>query len=194
MAAFPEPYQILGLQLLPLSLGRYRLLQRFECAFVADQETDCEMGDLLVGVLICSMKCDDFLTFIQENALNEYLQTWAAHCGLFDLTEKSLLFRKYVEESSAIPPYTEEESSGRGSSAHWADTVEITLRKELGWTGQEIDESPLTKALADYFHLAEMHGVIRLLSPEDLQAAKANAAIFAAPPTINHQPSTTPWP
>src|ERR1039457_6510592 len=63
--AIPKPVRILGLQLLPLSLGRYRMLRRFECPFVAEGPAEASMADLLLGLLICSMRCQEFLEFIE---------------------------------------------------------------------------------------------------------------------------------
>src|SRR5437588_535962 len=75
-AAVPEPYRIFGLRLLPLSLGRYRLLRRFGVAFVAEGEATATMQDLVLGILICSMRCRDFLEFIEGEDCQEQLAEW----------------------------------------------------------------------------------------------------------------------
>jgi hypothetical protein len=54
-AAYPEPWQILGVNLRPFSVGHYLKLKRLNCAFVADGESLASVGDLLLGVIICSM-------------------------------------------------------------------------------------------------------------------------------------------
>jgi len=54
-AAFPEPWQVLGLRLRPFSLGHYLKLRRLGCAFVADDTQRATIGDLLLGVIVCSM-------------------------------------------------------------------------------------------------------------------------------------------
>lgn len=177
-AAFPEPYQILGLKLKPLSLGRYRLLQRFNCAFVSEEETTAALDDLLIGILICSMTCRDFAEFMDQDNAEEEIKKWGERCGLFDFEEKAKLFNAYITEASKVPEYTEEDTIGHGSGSHWSQSVEVALRSELGWSKEEIDEEPLGKALADYFKLAENKGTIRLLTDEEIEAAKANAAIL----------------
>ena len=40
------------------------------------------------------------------------------------------------------------------------------LRGQLGWTKNEIEEEPLTKALADYFKHMENEGHVRLIPHE----------------------------
>jgi hypothetical protein len=198
-AAVPEPFRVLGLTLRPLSLGRYRLLQRFECAFVADGAASADMPDLLIGVLICSMRCDEFLTWANSPDFAKDVRAWSARISpwpwvsrlpgmgkwwrrnhSFDALEKLQLFRRYVEEGSRVPKFWDEGSGGQGSGAHWAQGVEVALRAEVGWTKEEIDEEPLSKAMADYCKWLEAGGQIRLMTEAEIQqienAANAPAA------------------
>ena len=52
------------------------------------------------------------------------------------------------------------------SHTHWSESVEVVLRGQLGWTKDEIEEEPLTKALADYFKHMENQGNVRLMPHE----------------------------
>lgn len=54
-AAYPDPWRVLGIQLKPFSLGHYLKLHRLNCAFVADESRTATLGDLLLGVAVCSM-------------------------------------------------------------------------------------------------------------------------------------------
>src|SRR5690348_11829794 len=80
-AAIPEPYQILGLKLLPLSIGRYRLLRRFEVAFVSEEETSATVEDLIRGLVICSLRCEDFLSTYQDGSLFKNVARWSKRIG-----------------------------------------------------------------------------------------------------------------
>lgn len=73
----PEPFCILGLRLKPLSLGRYRLMKRFSIAYVADEAAQASFGDLILGVLICSMTCDDFKTFANSKQFESQIKKWS---------------------------------------------------------------------------------------------------------------------
>lgn len=193
--AIPEPYRILGLQLLPLSVGRYRLLKRFEVAFVADGEANAGISDLLLGVLICSMRVDEFLRFSTSRHFQRDIRRWSKRifpsvwiCALpwfgkwwrrtrgFNVLEKIALFQRYIADAQRIPRYTSRDNSPRTNSGHWSHCIEICLRSELGWSEEEINEAPLSKALADYFGYAESQGMISLLTDEDLANADHNAA------------------
>jgi len=189
-AAIPEPFRILGLSLKPLSLGRYRLLRRFECAFVAEEEAAAGVSDLLLGGVICSMRVDEFLEkagAASQGRLQREIRRWGRRVcpwawisavplvgkwwrkhHAFDALEKMALFRRYLDEGSVVPKYWEEEGGGRSSGAHWAQSVEVVLRGELGWTAEEINEAPLSKALADYFRWAENKGLVRLMTAEEV--------------------------
>lgn len=193
-AAIPEPFTILGLRLKPLSLGRYRLLKRFDCGFVADGEVVAKIQDLILGVLICSMACAEFLVFIQSTNFRREMRRWGRRVsplsliGIlpwigkwwrkrhgFNIIEKMKLFQSYIREHTKAPTYTVEGSEGSPSGAHWSQNVEVTLRSELGWSKEEIDEEPISKAISDYFKWLENQGRIRIISEDELRIGEENA-------------------
>ena len=185
-ASLPEPVRILGLRLLPLSLGRYRLLQRFECSFVSDQPVsatiDALIADLFIGIVICSMPVKDFCAWLDTPEAQRETEAWGkrirAECKVdgFNILEKFGLFKYYLESGIEIPAYQEETSDGRQSGSHWSHAVEVALRQQLGWTQEEVNETPMAKALADYFRWAESEGLITLLAPEQVEYNNAQAA------------------
>lgn len=75
--AIPQPYRVLGLRLLPLSLGRYRMMKRFDVAFVADGEAKMDEYDLLMGVFICSKRCDEFIRIANEGRVLDEIRKWS---------------------------------------------------------------------------------------------------------------------
>lgn len=197
-AAIPEPFRILGLRLKPLSLGRYRILNRFGCAFVADEKSGAGARDLVTGALICSMSCDEFLGVYGTRRFRKLLKAWyRKFCPAWwhfiiprrwrqrrnkrfaDLILEAIkLFQEYIDEGSRRPDYFIERENAV-SGAHWSHSVEVALRSEVGWTKEEIDEAPLTKALNDYFKHAESQGAIRLMTAEEIEQGKANAKVYA---------------
>ena len=209
-AAIPEPFRILGLTLKPLSLGRYILLRRFGCAFVADESASAGVPDLLLGLVICSMRVDEFLDGMEMDSLSGDVQRWGskicphAWVGLlpvvgkhwraryaFDVVQKMGLFKRYIDEGSVLPKYWEGEGESRASGAHWSQCVEVILRGELGWTREEINEAPLTKALSDYFKFAENQGLVQLMTAGEVAmveaAEKEEGTANIQHPTSNNQ-------
>ena len=198
--AIPEPFRILGLPLKPLSLGRYRLLKRFDIAFVADCEAKADTKDLILGVLICSQEVDEFQAWLElppkrrARDLKRWRKTvcpkaWLCRVPFIgktwlrrkmpDLLEKIRLFQIYVQQHSKMPAYWDESGDERTSGAHWSHSVEVCLRSQVGWSRDEINEQPLSKALDDYFKFAESQGAIRLMTQAEIEQGEANAKIMA---------------
>jgi hypothetical protein len=197
-AAVPEPFRILGLSLKPLSLGRYRLLKRFDCAFVADENRMPTFSDLILGLLICSMRCDEFLAWAESDAFMKDVRRWGRKVSpkpwigkipwlgkwwrekhSFNVIHKMRLFKRYIDEAQKIPAYWDLTGGGATSASHWSQGVEVSLRAEVGWDLDEINEAPLSKALADHFKFLENKGAIQLISDEEMAQAKANAEVMA---------------
>jgi hypothetical protein len=208
ISAVPEPVQILGLKLLPLSLGRYRFLRRLGCKFVSEAETNADIGDLLMGVAICSMRYEDASQSFENGQYFRFIRTWSKRIGAkppwylrgkwgrivsatfigkrwrknhsFNFVEKMQLFKNYIAASQELPTYVPLHSSENTSTSHWSTAVEITLRHELNWTTKDINEQPLSKALSDCFRHMEQQGMVRIFSDQDLEEGRKNAAVFEA--------------
>lgn len=191
-ASIPDPYRILGLRLRPFSLGHYLLMQRFGCNFLADDVSTATREDLILGVLICSMRHAEFLVFIEQKNFAKEMVAWGKRIGLFDFPEKSGLFQKYLRASLDEPDYIELHPS-QGGSGDWAQNLKLVLVTKLFYTEADALDMPLSKALADYYKLAESEGAVRLITKEDRAHADANAAAmdaFAA----SSQTTEAPWP
>jgi hypothetical protein len=177
-SAVPDPYRILGLRLKPFSLGHYLLLQRFGCAFVQEAEGSATRDDLIMGVLVCSMSHDEFLEFIEQKDFVKQTVAWGKKVGVVDLTEKAKLFQAYLRQGLTEPDYIALHPQNDASN-DWVQNLKITLVTRLGHSEHEALDMPLSKALADYYKLAENEGMIRLLSAEDRAAAEANSLAMA---------------
>jgi hypothetical protein len=176
-AAIPEPYRILGLRLRPLSLGHYLLLKRFNCAFLAADASQATREDLLLAVLICSMRHQEFLDFIEQKNFSAEVAAWGQEIGVFDFPEKAKLFCAYLAENLHEPEYIPTKPGAEGGD--WAQNLKMTLMTRLQHNEESALNLPLSEALADYFKLAENEGLVRIITPEDIAAAEANSRIFA---------------
>ena len=178
-AAMPEPHTVLGLRLLPLSIGRYRLLKRFNSPFVSEDDVEMSLnsivGELVFALIVCGLRCDEFENLIDTGKIEKECRRFNKNFvrlvkktkgfNLFEHVEK---FKSYISESTDLPWVVVQNSEPSGESAsHWSHGIEVTLRSEVGWTPEEIEEKPLAKGLCDYFKHLEMHGSVTLVSHED---------------------------
>jgi hypothetical protein len=196
-AAYPEPWQVLGVKLLPFSFGHFLKLHRLNCAFVSESEQAASIGDLLLGIVVCSMRShpdpeqDPFWQWLHRDRpagfwnglwwklrMHRLTQAeldilrWGKRVGVFDLKAKAQMFADYIKHHSELPPYVEEPTDmpPRESGAHWAQSVISALVAKCGYTQLEAYNVVMSKAMADFFKHAENEGSIRLLSPEIVEA------------------------
>ena len=178
-ATMPEPWQILGLRLRPFSLAHYKLLRRFDCAFVSEMPREAARADLLLGVLACSMTPGEFLKFIETPSYESDLKEWGEKAGAFDLDERAEMFQAYIDAHSIIPKYWEEKDGGT-SGAHWSQCVEVCLRSKLNWTSEDLETKSLSEAFADYFKHAENEGAIRLMTADEIEFIEGQKEVASA--------------
>jgi hypothetical protein len=179
-AAFPPQFTVLGVKLLPLSIGRYRLMKYAEVAFVDEGESKASTDDLFTGIVICGMPCREFKDILTSGKIEKVLGKWGQKLRRmirrekgFNVFEKIALFNRYIQEGQKLPWIPLAVSNGEApdtTRTHWSSSVEVILRGHLGWTEEEIDERPLTKALCDYFKHMENEGCVRLM-PHELYKA-----------------------
>ncbi len=199
IATQPEPYRILGLKLLPFSLGHYFILTRHGCAFVSDSLKGATRADLTLACLVCSMTYEQWREFSnpdpmsfwerllgylplyapsQERKLRRHGQRialtvlqWGRKIGVFDLKVKASLFQKYLTDNSTSPKYWVLRENKDESGGHWAHNVLVTLTGELGFSQSEAMNMPLREALMHFYKHAESLGIVRLMTPEEIQLA-----------------------
>ena len=197
-AAYPEPWQILGVKLKPFSLGHYIKLARLGCAFVSEKEERATLSDLLLGVVVCSMPTtpdpdnDPFwiwlnrtkggwrysLYKITKRILRQKYSTpaeydafvWGKKMGAIDFAAKVTMFSDYMDKCSAMPAYVEEkrDQPPKVSGAHWCQSVLSALVSKCGYTMEEALNVPVSRALSDFIKQAESDGAVRILPPEAL--------------------------
>lgn len=196
-AALPEPQTILGLRLLPLSIGRYSLLKRFDCPFVSDEERTESVKELtkelFFALIICGLPVSEFKELLMEpKKLQKEARRFGKVAGkLIDRQpDFSILvcfeqFKRFLSSATKTPWHVmPRESDNDESASHWCHSIEVILRSKVGWTQHEVDEEPLSKGLADFFKFLESEGHVDLISHEDYEIFRKtgdeNARILAS--------------
>lgn len=96
----------------------------------------------------------------------------------FNVLEKFNLFKRYLSEAQDIPQFWNEHDEAPSSGSHWSHGMEVILRSEIGWTLEEIEESPFSKAIFDWLKWIENQGGIRIMTEFELQIGASNADAF----------------
>lgn len=197
-AAYPNTWQILGVRLKPLSLGHYFKLRRLGCAFVADEAKGATLGDLLLAIVVCSMASDSdaehdpFWQWLNREpgfrlGVRNWLKSlfgkppisaaewdiyqWGQKCRGVSFAEKANLFSQYIKYHTEQPGYYETEQGGTQSGAHWSQGILHALTSRCGYTMMEAYNTSLRKCLADAYKLMESDGIVRLMTPEEIEVA-----------------------
>lgn len=178
----PTKWTILGLTLKPLSLGHYILMRRLGCRYSADEDTSVDISDLIIGVLICSMSYEEFISFMDDEDFEKEIRKWGKTFTkqvkkdkTFNLYDKFKLFKDYIIDGTQMPLYWEGENVGKASGSHWSLNVHNVLVGELGFTNSEALNMPLTQAFAHYFRYLETQGTVEIMRNNEEELIKGEA-------------------
>lgn len=164
LAAIPEPFQILGLRLKPFCLGHYFLMARFNVAFVSDETVEATIDDLVLGVLICSMTYEQFVSFLESDNFQGEVTEWGRKTGVdFDLAAKVGLFNEYMARAFKQPMVIFEGQPSE-SGAHWSQVIKVSLLS-MGYSHSEAMNLPLSQAFNDFYRQAENNGLVTIAPP-----------------------------
>jgi hypothetical protein len=185
-SAIPEPYTILGVKLLPFSLGHYFLMARFDCGFIdEDPERRGDFTDFLLAVAICSRTYEQFIEFIKdEKEFNKWCRAWGNHVkrllkdNKVDILGKLLEFKQYMKHglpnNEDIKYWnTKESDDAKKSGAHWTQALYTTLISKCGYTDDKALNGPMAKAMWDYLKYVENEGMIQLMEDWEIEQIKA---------------------
>ena len=145
-ALVPEPFQVLGVPLKPLSYGHVVLLTRM------DIDPVCHLSDLVLAVSVCRRSFTEGLAFFQNLARPAYWIEFQKQIDRYkEHDEERALeaWADYLETNSSHPEYIEAEgfSSDRGAPM-LAQLREVLLRN--GYSPKTLMDAPYGQCLWDY--------------------------------------------
>ncbi len=210
ISAAPEPWQILGLNLRPFSVGHYIKLRRLDCAFVSDEARPVKLSDLVVGLAVCSMSShqdpneDEFWQWFNRSSYPGWFKRQAARLlkresmtpaerdlyqlgrrvGMFDFTEKAQLFQDYITAHTESLDYWLEPAKSdeppAQSGAHWVHSMITTITGKCGYSLHDAYNVPFGQCLNDYLKEAENSGSIRIMNDDESDFLAAAAKAVGA--------------
>lgn len=200
-AAVPAPVTCLGIRLRPLSLGALILMFRFDNEFIANRDLPeaavqaLPLGDLLQGVLACSMDYDKALAELSDPELPRAMELWATKLGfgkrkhwfsrqpvpdLSRIRNAKIIFHQFLQEGLAYPCTKAECGEQRPIGSAWPLLTLTGLMAELHQDISIALNQPL--ALSRWLVAAngERKGILEVCDRSELSNIKAEADAYAA--------------
>lgn len=184
-AHVPESRTVLGLTLLPLSLGHLILLRRVESAFLTASPPD--FNDLAVSVLICSQTYEGALEAFRDPDLQTFMRKWHDRITKNDRLSVRLGFRRkavldFVSECKAFYDYLSENTKGpnyiydtekvKPMECAPEQVIKVSLMRDLHLSETEVLNRSWRLCLWDRATLRALEGAIDFTKEEDLDRAK----------------------
>lgn len=183
----PEPVVCLGVRLRPYCIGHDLLLYNFHSPLVANKKNKKgeslapELGDLLLGLYICSQTYEDAYRNIAEGKHIRWARDFRKqfHRKPFKPLEEYDFLSRYIAEAIRQPRvyFTEAEGDNTaGPGAAFQAVLKVFLMERLHLSPSEALNYPIAVAWYEYSVWLEIRGGARIESAED---AERKAAIEA---------------
>lgn len=171
-AMLPDTRRVLGRVMEPMSLGHTLLLARLNSPFVVKQETIPLLGDLRLGMLVCSRPYDRAVKAVSGRFA--WVRLYAMRVGMKHIVEGMKQFAAYVQASRSMPDSFDAERTPGGWQLRtpFLLQVKIALQTDFKMSEREALNAPLGKALWEFMALAEMKGQKRLVGDQDAEAKR----------------------
>lgn len=155
----PTRFRVLGLRLVPFTVGHARLLDRIELDEVNDG------ASCLLAAKLCSMPADEAERWIASRFLGLRMILLAFGRGRWmrsaDEVNKAVkVFAEYLDESTRVPVYRSKGEPGERLGTPFAQHLRAVLMAKLGYRPSEIDRTPYLQAMWDYISHMEAEGLI----------------------------------
>lgn len=159
--------RVLGVSLLPLSLGHVWALLAFENGFAVSGKRP-ELADLVMGVSICSRTFEDCLDLINHPDLHiADVSTWARQTSRQNLRRQTSAFIRYLNDNCKTPERWKKSGEAQSQArVPWPIKVAVGIMPMVGefraWN------MPITMAMSYWFAAQENSGDNSIVSDEEM--------------------------
>lgn len=194
--AVPEPCHVLGLRLLPLSLGHVILLQRIDSAFVTDAQRDTNAWEeLAIAVAICSQPYREALAMLEDRqGTAKAMALWAQKLTrttwrdrllrrkavTIDLHGQWQAFSDYLKANTKVPHYSYNPDDMREVSCPHVQLVKCSLQRSFGFSDETMLDRSWSQCLWDYVTLKALDGQVQMTDRDVIKEAQEAAERLAA--------------
>lgn len=175
-AILPLEPDVLGVRLLPLSLGHVYILMAVDSPFAVGGKP--HLGNLSFAVQVCSRTFEDAQKWLHSETLIADVAKWGKSCRKMDFGAESKKFEEYIAQSTQMPErLSSSPGGGKGVKHPWPLIIAVSLFKHIGESRSW--NMPMGMAVAYWSALAETQGDDSLCDDtyyEMVERAKAEAA------------------
>jgi hypothetical protein len=165
-----ESETLLGLPLVPFSLGHARLLDFLGCSELRTAE------EVALAAVVCSRPQEDVLPFLRSRLMPLRLAVWKVYLGAWDPMATRDSFVGYLKRHMELPMHV-----FKGSMAPCPipghQMIRTRLLSELNYRPQDIDSTPFLQAVWDIRTLDVMAGRVEMFDKTEEDQAAIEAAI-----------------
>lgn len=165
-----ESETLLGLQLVPFSLGHARLLDFLGCSELRTAE------EVALAVIVCSRPQETVIPFLRSRLMPVRLAIWKVYLGAWDLIEARHRFCDYIKRHMELPMHVFKGTRGP-CPIPGHQMIRARLLSELNYRPQDIDSTPFLQAVWDIRTLDVMAGRVEMFDKSEADQAAFEASI-----------------
>lgn len=185
-AAVPDPVDLLGFRLRPLSAGHIILLTRIESGFVTGG--DITWDDLAASVFICTQTFEDAVRAFYDPRIDRLMKawhdrlsgadTWACRLGfripkVIDLESNAKAFADYLREGSKMPEFKSNGDGGGTCSIPMVQSVKAFLLSNTSMGESEILNRSWRLSIWDFLTIQASRGALQMYAEGEISNAEA---------------------
>lgn len=174
-AAEPRPHRVLGLELLPFTIGHFLLLQRHGSVFVAQGGGHIGIDDLLLAALICSQTYEEAKGALRSRWLPLFTKFWGWRSRKANIFAEVAAMKDYMAALENTPDIVVDltadgQARGGSSGTPWINKLKVFLMADLHVSHAEAMDYPIVEAQWDFWTLQALRGNDQMVS-ESLEEA-----------------------
>lgn len=163
--AADESAEVLGLRLVPLTIGHVRLMDFLGCSSLRTAD------EIALAAIVCSRPQDRVLPFLRSALLPIRLHVWGAYLGAWDPAEAKEKLMAYLKRHTELP-VTIIKATPTNCPIPPHQIIRSRLLSELGYNPDQIDGTRYLQALWDIRTMDAINSRIEMLNrSEEDQAA-----------------------
>lgn len=152
---------MLGVRLLPYTVGHALVLQRLRSPFVFGGPVSVQ--HLVEAVTVCSQPSVESMRTIQSRFAGIVMWFWVRKIKRMDLVAESDKFNLWLKDQSTAPEVLIEPGKNRDVTMPWPERILVGCL-DIGLNSSEIISMPIGDAERLILAHAEMHGHVKLWS------------------------------